>query len=153
MMHRYQSLALHDGHAFVPTMGKAPSGLLREIDPVAILEPTQVALTDVLAKRLSTAPHPVREWYRGEPPMKSVVQVAAKSRSWLAFARHSLRFALIETDEFWEVSVGEGPTPADVEQKRLAPSSVPSDLAAAVLEIAQRRPIWQKDPRGRRTRS
>jgi hypothetical protein len=134
-------------------MGQAPSGLFYEIEPVAILEPTQHALADVLAKRLSAMPQPVREWYRGDPPMKSVVHAAAKSRSWSAFARQSLRLALIETDEFWEVSVGEGPTPADAERQRLPRTSLPSDLAEAVLEVAKRRTIWREMPRGRRTKS
>jgi hypothetical protein len=152
VMHRYQSLGLYHGQAFVPTMGKAPSGLLREIEPVAILEPTQNALAATLSERLSTKPTAVREWYRGDSPLKSVVQLAARSRSWLGFARESLRFALIETDAFWEVSVGEGASPDDVELKRLPSSCLPGDLAAVVLEVAQRRPIWQKSPRGRRTR-
>ena len=134
-------------------MGQAPSGLLYEIEPVAILEPTQHALADALAKRLSALPQPVREWYRGDPPMKSAVQGAAKSRSWVAFARQSLRFALIETDEFWEVSVGEGSSSADAERKRLPRTSLPSDLVEAVLEVAQRRTIWREVPRGRRTKS
>jgi len=152
MMHRYQSLAMFGRHVFVPTMGKAPSGLLREIDPIAILEPTQEALSAILSERLDTKPITVREWYRGDPPLASVVQLAAKCRSWIGFARQSLRFALIETEDFWEVSVGEGASPDDVERKRLPREALPHDLARVVLEVAQRRPVWQAGPRGRRTR-
>lgn len=142
-MHRYQSLALYRGRAYVPTMGMTPMGVLREIEPVAIIEPTHERLVSVLADRLGHRPAEVPEWFPGDRPLKNAVQVAAKSRSWIGFARRSLRFALIETDEAWDLSVGEGPSPEDAEQARLPRTSGPEALARAVLEVASRRGGWQ----------
>lgn len=143
VMHRYQSLALYRGRAYVPTMGMTPMGVLREIEPVAIIEPTHKGLVSVLVDRLGNSPAEVSEWIPGESRSKNAVQVAAKSRSWIGFARRSLRFALIETDEAWEVSVGEGPSPDDVEQASLPRTSGPEALAGAVLKVAARRGGWQ----------
>ncbi len=142
VMHRYQSFALYRGRAYVPTMGKTPMGLLGEIDPVAVLEPTREGLASVLADRLVRKPVNIPEWFRGDKPLKNVVQAAAKSRSWIGFARGSLRFALIETDGFWEVSVAEGSSPDDVEKVNLPRSSGPEGLTEAVLEVASRRGGW-----------
>ena len=142
MIRRYQSLAFYGGHVYVPTMGKAPSGLLWEVEPVTVLMPEQGALTAVLGTRLATEPKAVKEWLRGDPPGKNVVQVEAKCRSWISFARRSLRFGLVETGESWQVSVSEGPTPDDAEECHLPPGSSPEELAGAVLAVAQRRRIW-----------
>ncbi len=141
-MRRYQSLAFYAGRVYIPTMGKAPSGLLWEVDPVAVLVPEHQALASAIGTHLMAEPKAVQDLSPGDPPGKSVVQVAAKCRSWIAFARRSLRFALIETDESWQVSVGEGPTPDDVEESHLPPLSGPDELAGAVLDVAQRRRIW-----------
>jgi hypothetical protein len=142
MMHRYQSLALYRGRAYVPTMGKTPMGLLREIEPVAVLEPTREGLVSVLADRLVRKPAEVPEWFRGDKPLKNAVQAAAKSRSWIGFARGSLRFALIEADNLWQVSVAEGPSPDDVEKVSLPRASGPGTLTETVLEVASRRGGW-----------
>jgi hypothetical protein len=142
MMRRYQSLAFYGGRAFIPTMGKAPSGLLWEVEPVTVLTPERQALAAVFGHRLVVEPKAVKDWSRGDPPGKSVVQVAAKCRSWIAFARGSLRFALIESDESWQVSVSEGPTPDDVENRYLPAASGPEELASAVMDVAQKRTIW-----------
>ena len=62
-MHRYQPLALHGGRVYVPTMGKAPSSLLWEIDPVAVVAPEQGPLAAILEIRLTAEPKPVKEWF------------------------------------------------------------------------------------------
>jgi hypothetical protein len=142
-MHRYQTLALYRGRAYVPTIGMTPAGVIREIEPVAVTEPTHKALVSALADRLVRRPVEVPEWLRGSRPLTNAVQLAAKSRSWIGFARRSLRFALIETEEGWEVSVGEGSSPDDVEQATLPRSSGPEVLAGAVLEVASRREVWR----------
>jgi hypothetical protein len=140
---RYQSLALYRGQAYVPTIGEPPSGTFWEVDPVAVVEASEAELAPVLTERLAQGHVRIKEWYRGDPPRKSVVQVAARSRSWIGFARRSVRFSLFRAEAFWSLGVGEGPQADYVENHHLPLEATGAELTRAILAVAAQRPLWR----------
>lgn len=142
---RYQTLWFRNGLAYLPSIGAPPSGMFFEVDPVNAFEPTLESLAEVLDRALPAQPQPLRERsrYGGDWPKQSVVQTAAGYRSWASFAKGSLRIALIETREGWQVSVGEGPSSDDVENRLLDSGASTRDIATVIMEIIAPRPIWK----------
>lgn len=142
----YQSFALYGGRLYFPTIGATPNGVQWEIEPVKVMAPDREALTGALEQAFSRKPQKVREYLPGDPPMKSPVQVAARCRSWISFARGSLRYSVCQSDSAWVIRIYAGPTPDETESRALPRESPPSELAAVALELADRYPLWRTAP-------
>lgn len=129
---------------YLPTIGKTPSGLLYEADPVQVLEPQATTLATALEVALSRPPLAIPDWpdFQGASG-QSVVQVAAGFKSWRSFAKAALGIALIDDGDRWQVSVGEGLTQGDVETLTMERGAAPYMIAESITEIANRRTLWQ----------
>ena len=143
---RYQTMWLRGGNLYVPTIGRPPSGVFFEIDPVLTLAPTRDSLNYVVERCISRHYAVIKERDRFSPedwPKMSVVQKAAGAKTWKAFAKNSLSLAMIGVDTGWEISVGQGNDPADVETIRLGPVAGQDELVEELLNVIVRRPIWK----------
>jgi hypothetical protein len=146
----YQSFALYEGQVYFPTIGVTPNGVYREIDPVWVAPVTRQAIADALRHAFALKRPTVREYHRGDPAMKSPVQIAAKCRSWISFARASLRYGIGQGKQAWFVSVSAGPTRDDTETRELPLEASPDALAGVAIELADRYPLWRTAGRGER---
>jgi len=142
---RYQTVWFRKGKAFFPTIGSPPSGMFFELEPVAVLDPTVDSIEEALHAALQREPVRIPERSRFDTtwPKESVVQVRAGFSSWKAFAKSALSMAVMEAPDSWHISVGEGASPDTVEDVRLPLAAAPRQIAEAILEVAERRPVWR----------
>ena len=95
---RYQSVWLRAGSVYVPTIGTVATGVLCDVEPVAVVPGEREALAPVLAQRLAQQPPIV-----AAPPKVPVLATAAGVRNWKRFAETALGAALEESSEGWTV--------------------------------------------------
>ena len=144
MLLRYQSLWLREGKLYLPTMGKTPFGLYTEVEPVEILPPELGALVPRLEVALKREPPPTPDPPAGASWPTSVVQKAARQKSWLAFSKAALGIALIESEAGWDVAgtIAKGREPLEVEKISVGRTESAQVLGEAVLALAGRWSIW-----------
>ena len=95
---RYQSVWLRTGSIYVPTVGMMATGVLCDVDPVAVLPAEREALASVLAQRLAEQPPIV-----AAPPKVPVLATAAGVRNWKRFAEVAVGATLEESPDGWTV--------------------------------------------------
>ena len=140
----YQTIWLRSGKAYIPTIGRPPSGMFFELEPVEIIEPTRDAFGMAVSRCRSGTFVRVRERDRfvaADWPM-SVVQRAAGFRSWRSFARKCLSLALVRGADKWQITAGEGGE-NDAETVSLAFDSSDELIVEAMVAISEHYTQWK----------
>ena len=144
-LERYQTIWFRKGRVYLPTIGKTPSGLFYETEPVKVLDPDPSAIAAGLDAALRSAPTAIPDWpqYQGSGG-QSVVQIAAGFKSWSAFAKRALGIALIDDGKRWQLSIGEGGAQEDAENVFLDRAASAQQIADAIVAASERRPLWRE---------
>jgi hypothetical protein len=109
-----------------------------EVDPVEILPANREGLRKAVEACLtrSFVQIPERDRFASADwPSASVVQRAAGFRTWKGFAAKSLSVALIGSEKHWEISIGKGNDPSDVELVRLDRQADTDALVASLEQL------------------
>jgi hypothetical protein len=102
-------LYLRKGKVFIPTSGLVPGGPYRDIEPVAVVEVSDVdGLRQAFRETIVRGNPPVGPYPRPHPP--PVVIKHAGVKSWSAFARGALPWGIEEENGIFQI-VGRRKTP------------------------------------------
>lgn len=146
-LRRYQIMWFRGGQILLPEIAKTTLGLIQETEPVRRVEAAPSAVEEALRLALSSEPKTVPHPDPANWP-ESVVQRACGARSWRAFVERVLAVVATETENGWEVSgvvpQSRGSGETIVQTTRLPCDATPRSLAEAMLEIAERFPVWKE---------